>query len=83
MEENKILQSLAGVQKSVNDLSSDLRSFKKEVRDEFTQVHESLAELKASAGATDKILEQHPVKRIERIESHLNLTKFSLESSDE
>ncbi|OHB18386.1 MAG: hypothetical protein A2749_02710 [Parcubacteria group bacterium RIFCSPHIGHO2_01_FULL_45_26] len=54
-----------------------------EVYNRFDEVIEKLDDLKASAGAVDDILEQHPVPRIERIEKHLGLPKFVSAISEE
>ena len=48
-----------------------------------TKVNEKLDDLKASSGALDKILEQQPIRRIERLESHVSLPPFSSVVHDE
>ncbi len=40
-------------------------------------VHEKLDVLTASSDALDHVFEQHPIERIERLESHTHLPAFS------
>ncbi|HEY4515048.1 MAG TPA: hypothetical protein VJJ22_02720 [Candidatus Paceibacterota bacterium] len=90
MDEEKILKSIDKVQNSLNGLietvsgiQQELSSFKKETREDFTEVKEGIKELKATANVTDKILEQHPIERIERIETTINLPMFVPTVSEE
>jgi len=69
--------------KDFNDFKMEIYEFRKETRDgfknmeeNFKQINDKLGELKSSANALDKILEQHPIQRIERLESHANLSPF-------
>src|SRR3989338_7127362 len=72
----KVQQGLIGVDR-------DLVTLKKEMRTGFDEVKERLDELKATAEVTDKMLERHHIKRIERIEPHLNLPKSVAATEEE
>jgi len=59
------------------ELQKGMRGGFNDMENRFDKIDESLDELKASSQALDKILEQHPVPRIERIEHHLNLPQYA------
>ena len=57
-------------------LMQEMRSGFLKMREHFYQTDEKLDDLQASARVLDKILEQHPIPRIERIEKHIGLPAF-------
>ena len=79
MNEEKLVELL----KTHFQTKSEINLRFTEVYNRFDEVIEKLDDLKASAGAVDDILEQHPVPRIERIEKHLGLPKFVSAISEE
>ena len=50
---------------------------------DVSDINDKLDALAASSEALDKILEAHPIPRIERVEKHLNLPQFVAATSDE
>ena len=60
----------------IHEVRQDLRQFKAAVAGDFETVNEKLDELKASADSHDRLLEQYPVERIERLEKHAKLPTF-------
>lgn len=58
--------------KSFADLGVNLRSIQSEIK----EMREDIDELKPSAKSLDKILEDHPIERIGRLEKHNKLPTF-------
>ena len=58
--------------KSFYDVSIQLRDIKTELK----EIKEDINELKPSAKSLDKILEQYPIERINRLERHSKLSPF-------
>ena len=69
--------SLTGLRQQLSDeFHSEITGLRREMREDFTEVKDSLSDLKASSRALDDVLEQHPVPRIERIEERLELPAY-------
>ncbi len=73
MNEEKLLELL----KQHFPTREDHQALLNEMRSEFADVKEHLTDLKASAKALDKILERHPIPRIERLEKHAGLPPYA------
>jgi len=57
---------------SFYDIGVQLR----DIRSDLKEMKEDINELKPSAKSLDKILEQHPMERITRLEKHSKLPPF-------
>ena len=79
MNEEKLLELLKQhfpTREDHHALMQEMRSSFLEMREHFKQVDGKLDDLQASSRALDKILEQHPIPRIERIEKHIGLPQY-------
>lgn len=93
IDEKKLIEELKNhfvTKPEFRDFKLEMYEFKKEVKEGFKSMHENfekinekLDELKASSNTLDTILEEHPIPRIERLETHLNLPKFAPAISEE
>ena len=61
----------------------DLSTLAREMREGFGAVNEKLDNLTASSRAVDTLLEAHPIERIERLEAHAHLLKYSHAGGEE
>jgi|SRR3989344_4195988 len=60
----------------MEEFRKEMREFKAETKEEFKILREKIDDLKHSSNTFDKILEKHPIERIERLEKHTNLSPF-------
>lgn len=64
---------------TVNGINEDIKAMKADIK----VIQEDIDEIKPSIKSLDKILEQHPIERIERLEVHNHLPSFNLVSQEE
>ena len=65
------------------EMHQEIGSLRQETKEGFEEVKESIEDLKASSQVLDKILEEHPVFRIKRLEAHIGLPPYISASIEE
>jgi archaellum component FlaC len=80
MEVGGLKKEFGGMRQEFNQLSNEVGSLRKDMVNGFQEINEKLYELTSSAKALDKILEQHPIERIKRLEKHAHLPAFTTNS---
>ena len=65
------------------EMHQEIDSLRQETKEGFEEVKESIEDLKASSQVLDKILEEHPVFRIKRLEAHIGLPPYISASIEE
>ena len=76
-------QEFGTLKNDFNGLKEQFAVLQKDVNNGFKEVNEKLDELKSSSNSLDRILEQHPIPRIERLEQHAKLPVFVFEEAEE
>lgn len=78
-EHKSLVQKVSGIEKNVSELKEVVEEHSKKLKRidvGVQELNEKLDESRASNEALDKVLEKHPIERIERVEKHLNLPNF-------
>lgn len=93
MDEQKLVKLLKEHFPSKNDfetfksefvgLKSDVSDWGRKMAEGFEEIKESIEDLKASSLVLDKILEQEPIPRIERLEKHAGFSPYVSASVEE
>lgn len=65
-------QEFGSLVHTVNGINEELKSIKSDIK----EIRDDIDEIKPSIKALDKILEQHPIERIDRLEKHNRLPVF-------
>ncbi|MEK7187233.1 MAG: hypothetical protein AAB691_00095 [Patescibacteria group bacterium] len=75
-------KDLKDVADDVQQITDDLRNFRNATKENFTQVHQDLKELKSSARVLDRWLEEHLLERVQRLERAQNLPPYAHHQAD-
>jgi len=74
-----LTHNVNGLVNTVNGMNEELKSIKSDIK----EIKDDIEEIKPSIKALDKILEQHPIERVERLEKHNRLPAFISTSQED
>ena len=82
-DHQELRSEITGLRTDHQELRVEITGLRKEMNQRFSDVDESLGELKASAKALDHVLEKHPIERLTRLEDHLHLPSYEAVIAEE
>ena len=83
MNEEKLIENLINEFKKHFPTKEEHYQFQNNTESRLTVIEEKIDDLKSSANAFDKLLEQHPTERIGNLEKHTKAPPLALSIKEE